>query len=153
MRMVLVAVLAAVSLSGAAGCSSAAAADPLSKTTWRLLKIESMAPEESPSTVIDDPSKYTVDFGEDGRAAFQIDCNRGSSSFEAAPAPGDSDSGSLTFGAIAMTKMACLQPSADAKVAAALGMVRSYLLADGQLHLSLEADSGIMHWEPAAANG
>lgn len=152
MRMVLAAVLAAVSLPGAVGCGGAAA-DPLSSTTWRLLTIESMAPEESPSTVIDDPSKYTVDFGEDRRAAFQIDCNRGSSTFEVSPAPGDPDSGSLTFGPIAMTKMACLQPSADADVAAALGRVRSYLLADGRLHLSLEADSGIMHWEPVAAKG
>jgi hypothetical protein len=27
--------------------------------------------------------------------------------------------------------------------------VRSFLLSDGQLHLSLEVDSGIMHWRPA----
>jgi hypothetical protein len=44
--------------------------------------------------------------------------------------------------------MMCPQPSVDTKVAADLGRVRSYLLSDGKLHLSLEADSGIMHWEP-----
>jgi len=38
----------------------------------------------------------------------------------------------------------------DTTVAAALGYVRSYLLSNGQLHLSLLADSGIMHWEPKA---
>ncbi len=139
----IVAAMAAVS---AIGCGSAAAADPLTGTTWRLVNIESMAPEEQPSTVIDDPSKYTVTFGEDGRAAFQVDCSRGNSSWEASPAA--PDSGTLTFGPIALTRMMCPQPSADATVAAALGYVRSYLLSDGRLHLSMLADSGIMHWEP-----
>ena len=48
--------------------------------------------------------------------------------------------------------MACPQPSADGTVAAALGQVRSYL-PDGQLHLSLQADGGIMHWQPATRPG
>ena len=46
--------------------------------------------------------------------------------------------------------MFCPQPSVDTTVAAALGRIRSYLLADGQLHLSMVADGGIMHWEPKA---
>jgi len=33
-------------------------------------------------------------------------------------------------------------------VAAALGRVRSFLISDGKLHLSLEADSGVMRWQP-----
>ena len=135
----------------AAGCGSASAADPLTGTTWQLVGIDSMAPEEEPNTTIDDPSKYTVTFGDDGRAAFQVDCNRGSSTWQAEPAA--PDSGSLTFGPVALTRMFCPQPSADAKVAAALGQVRSYLLSDGKLHLSLFADGGIMHWEPRADTG
>ena len=116
------------------------AADPLIGTNWQLVGIESMSPEEQPNTTIDDPSKYTVTFGDDGRAAFLVDCNRGSSTWQfSAAAP---DSGSLTFGPIALTRMFCPQPSADAPVAAALGRVRSYLLSDGKLHLSLEADGG-----------
>lgn len=147
MRRVLTAgILAAVTAVNLAGCGSAAASDPLTGTTWRLLSIESMAPEEQPSTTIDDPSKYTVTFGDDGRAAFQVDCNRGNASWESsAAAP---DSGALTFGPIALTRMMCPQPSEDTRVAAALGYVRSYLLSDGKLHLSLLADSGVMHWEP-----
>ena len=128
-----------------AGCSSATASDPLVGTTWRLVSIESMS-DEQPTATIDDPAKYTVTFGADGRAAFQVDCNRGNGSWTAAAAA--SDSGSLTFGPIALTRMFCPQPSADTTVAADLGRVRSYLLADGKLHLSMEADSGIMHWEP-----
>ena len=122
-----------------------AAPEPLTGTSWQLMSIESMAPAEQPSTTIDEPGLYRVTFGDDGRATFQVHCNRGSSTWQAeAAAP---DSGSLTFGELALTRMFCPQPSADTKVAAALGQVRSYLLSDGKLHMSLEADGGIMHWE------
>lgn len=135
--------VAALALSG---CGSAAAPEPLTGTSWQLLSIESMAPAEQPSTTIDEPGLYRVTFGDDGRATFQVHCNRGSSTWQAeAAAP---DSGSLTFGELALTRMFCPQPSADTKVAAALGQVRSYLLSDGKLHMSLQADGGIMHWEP-----
>ena len=144
MRMLFVLPIAALAL---AACGSAAAADPLTGTSWQLVGIDSMAPAEEPSTTIDDPSKYTVTFGKDGSAAFQVDCNRGSSTWQAAPAA--SDSGALSFGPIALTRMFCPQPSADTRVAAALGRVRSYLISDGKLHLSLEADGGVMNWTPA----
>lgn len=135
--------VAALALSG---CGSAAAPEPLTGTSWQLLSIESMAPAEQPSTTIDEPGLYRVTFGNDGRATFQVHCNRGSSTWQAeAAAP---DSGSLTFGELALTRMFCPQPSADTKVAAALGQVRGYLLSDGKLHMSLQADGGIMHWEP-----
>ncbi len=135
--------VAALALSG---CGSAAAPEPLTGTSWQLMSIESMAPAEQPSTTIDEPGLYRVTFGDDGRATFQVHCNRGSSTWQAeAAAP---DSGSLTFGELALTRMFCPQPSADTKVAAALGQVRSYLLSDGKLHMSLQADGGIMHWEP-----
>ena len=128
-------------------CGSASAADPLTGTTWHLTGITSMAPDEEPDTTIDDPSLYSVAFGDDGRASFLVHCNRGSSTWHAeASAPG---SGSLTFGPLALTRMYCPQPSADTKVAAALGRVRSYLISDGKLHLSLKADGGVMNWDPA----
>lgn len=144
--MRIVYVLAAATALGMSGCAPANAADPLAGSTWRLVGIDSMAPEEEPSTTIDDPSKYTVTFGNDGNAAFRLDCNRGNGTWQAKAAA--ADSGSLTFGPIGMTKMLCPQPSADTKVAAALGQVRSYLISEGKLHLSMEADSGIMNWEP-----
>jgi len=143
MRMLFALPVAALALSG---CGSAAAPEPLTGTSWQLLSIESMAPAEQPSTTIDEPGLYRVTFGDDGRATFQVHCNRGSSTWQAeAAAP---DSGSLTFGELALTRMFCPQPSADTKVAAALGQVRGYLLSDGKLHMSLQADGGIMHWEP-----
>ena len=143
--MRIVSVLGVVAIAAAAGCSKAVPADPLTGTTWQLTSIESMAPKEQPSTEIAEPSKYTVTFGDDGQAGFRVDCNRGNATWTK---EGEGASGGLTFGPIALTKMMCPQPSEDTKVAAALGQVRSYLVKDGKLHLSLEADSGIMHLEP-----
>lgn len=142
--------LAAVAALNMTGCGSKStstepASDPLVGTTWRLLSIESMT-DEQPATTIDNPSEYTVTFGDDGNAGFRVDCNRGNSTWKTEAAA--DDSGTLTFGPIALTRMMCPQPSADTQVAAALGRVRSYLLSDGKLHLSMEADSGIMHFEP-----
>jgi heat shock protein HslJ len=117
----------------------------LTGTTWKLLTIESMAPNEQPSTTIPDPSKFTVTFGDDGQAGFLINCNRGNSTWKVEGA--GPESGSLTFGPIAVTRMMCPSPDNDTKVTAALGQVRSYKLSnDNTLDLSLEADSGVMHF-------
>lgn len=128
------------------GASAGAKPGDLTGTTWKLLTIESMAqPNEEPSTTIPDPSKFTVTFGDDGRAGFLINCNRGNSTWTVEGA--GPESGGLTFGPIAVTKMACPSPDNDAKVSEAFGRVRSYTLRDNdKLDLSLEADSGIMHF-------
>jgi heat shock protein HslJ len=147
MRMSFTVAAVAATALGATGCGGQAVGpDPLIGTTWQLLNIESMSSGEEPDLTIADPARYTVTFGEDGRAGFRVDCNRGNSTWKTDP--GATDSGALAFGPIALTKIMCPQPSSDGKVAAALGRVRSYRLAGGRLHLSLEADSGIMHWEP-----
>ena len=103
------------------------------------------------TTAVPADQRYTVDFGvrdgESGPAAFQIDCNRGSSTWQMST--DDSGiSGRLTFGPIAVTEMACPPGSLDQRVSRALTAVRGYLLQDGRLHLSLFADSGILTWEP-----
>jgi predicted membrane-bound spermidine synthase len=53
------------------------------------------------------------------------------------------------FAAALLTLAASAVAGCGPAAAAALSRVRSYLFADGLLHLSLEADSGIMHWQPA----
>ena len=65
------------------------------------------------------------------------------------PTGGEDGSGTLTFGPIAVTRMMCPQPSLDQRVSTALSYVRTYLIKDGQLHMSLMADAGILTWEPA----
>ena len=71
------------------GCSTAGASPTLAGTSWRLVAIQSMDDEQG-TTTVPDPSKFTVSFGADGRAAFQIDCNRGNGSWEAVPSGEDS---------------------------------------------------------------
>ena len=91
--------------------------------------------EEQPTTTIDDPSQYTVSSATTaGRGSRWTATAVTPAGRPSAAAP---DSGTLTFGPIALTRMMCPQPSADTKVAAALGCVRSYLLSDGELHLSM----------------
>jgi heat shock protein HslJ len=119
----------------------------LAGTSWQLVSIQSMDDAQG-TTVVPDQTKFTVTFEQDGRAHFQLDCNRGNSSYEAQPSSDDA-SGSLTFGPIATTMMMCRQPSLDQQVSRALGDVRTYLFKDNQLHLSLLADGGILSWKPA----
>ncbi len=128
-----------------ADCGSAAASpNPLVGTTWQLVSMESTGGEPG-TTAVDVPTKYTVTFGDGGHAAFRIDCNRGSGSWDAeASSP---ETGSLTFGPIAVTRMACLGPTLDYQVSSMLGGVRSYRFShDGSL--SLVGDAGTLSWEP-----
>ena len=151
--MVRTAIAAALLLTAGmvAGCGSERAARSLDGTSWQLVSIQSMDDAQG-TTSVPDPSKFTVTFGgpgdQKGRATLQLDCNRGNGSYEAKAAD-DGTSGSLTFGPIATTRMACSPPSLDQQVGTALSNVRSYLFADGKLHMSLLADGGILSWKPA----
>lgn len=63
---------------------------------------------------------------------------------------GDGSSGRFEFGPLATTRALCPPPSLDEQIAAHAEFVRSYLLKDGRLYLSLMADGGIYAWEPHA---
>lgn len=123
--------------------------NPLLNTAWQLRTIQSMS-DEQPSITVEQPERYTLHFLADGRLALRLDCNRGTGSWQASPAAsGSADhSGQLSFGPIATTRMFCPQPSLESRVGRDLGFVRSYLLRDGHLFLSLMADGGIYEWQP-----
>ena len=110
--------------------------------------MESMSDDDHGTTPVDDPGSYTVTFGADGHASFRIDCNRGSGTWQATAA--SPDSGSLTFGPIAVTRMMCPQPSLDHRVSTALGSVEGYQIVDGRLRTPLMSDAGTLIWEPSA---
>jgi heat shock protein HslJ len=122
---------------------------PLAGTSWQLHAIQSMDDAQG-TTKVALPSHFTLEFGRYGRAALRLDCNRGSSDYKVAPA-GDGSSGSLTFGSVATTRAMCPPPHLDQRVARDLAHVRSYLLKDGKLYLSLMADGGIYEWAPQQA--
>ncbi|MBL0225727.1 MAG: META domain-containing protein [Geobacteraceae bacterium] len=135
--------LAVTALLLSACCSAAPSnmSSVLSGTAWRLLSIQSM--DDTQGTVrISDPALYTIDFQGDGKVAFRLDCNRAFGTWQA------NTSGALIFGDVASTRMLCPPSSHDQRILRDLPFVRSYLMQDGKLYMSLMADGGIYGWEP-----
>ena len=142
------AAMAAAAVFTVTGCETAdAATDPLAGNDLAVAQHRVDGPDEELSSRHRRPGKVHSRLQRRRRGAFRVDCNRGSGTWQAtAAAP---DSGALSFGPIALSRMHCPQPSRENKVTAALSEVRSHLITDGRLHLSLAVDGGIMHWEPA----
>lgn len=118
----------------------------LNDTRWKLLAIQSMDDAQG-TTSIKSPELYTLRFVADRRATLQLDCNRASASWRSSPASAD-DRGGIEFGEVAMTRAMCPPGSYDQRIARDLAFVRSYVLKDGKLFLSLFADGGIYEWAP-----
>jgi len=121
----------------------------LAGTSWQLLTIQSMDDARGTTHTIE-PSHFTLAFGRDGRVALRLDCNHGNGDYKAIATSGAS-SGSLIIGPVMMTRAMCPPPHLDQRVARDLPHVRSYLLRDGNLYLSLKADGGVYEWAPLQA--
>ena len=145
----LISVIAAVWLAAAyAGSPAESPRSPsLAGTIWQLTAIQSMDDAQG-TTRIADPARFTLRLDADGRASLRLDCNRGTGTWKATPSANGA-SGQLQFGPIAATRALCPPPHLDERVARDLAYVRSYLLKDGKLFLSLMADGGIYEWHPA----
>jgi heat shock protein HslJ len=129
------------------GESSASVSDsPLADTEWRLVEIQSMD-DAVGTTRPDDPSKYTMKLNRDGTVNMVLNCNRAFGNWIIKPGR-ETSSGNFEFGPLASTRVLCPPPSLDERITADSGFVRSYLLKDGRLYLSLMADAGIYVWEP-----
>lgn len=89
-----------------------------------------------------DPARYTVTLGDDGRARVRFDCNTGGGGYEIAE-------GRLTFGDLISTRMACPPDSQDAVFARQLAAVRIFFVEGGELYLDLFADGGTMRFRAA----
>jgi heat shock protein HslJ len=120
----------------------------LADTRWRLVEFQSMD-DAAGTTRPSDPSLYTMELHGDGTVAMRLNCNRATGGWSAVPA-GDGTSGRFEFGTLAATRALCPPPSMDESIVAQSAFIRSYLLKDGRLYLSLMADGGIYAWEPAA---
>jgi heat shock protein HslJ len=130
--------------------SQPAATNPLANTQWQLVEFQSMD-DAVGKRVPQDPGQYRMHLHANGQVTMQLNCNRGMGTWQATPA-GDGTSGQFGFGPLATTRALCPPPSMDESIAADTSHVRSYLLKDGRLYLSLMADAGIYTWEPAAAS-
>jgi heat shock protein HslJ len=84
-------------------------------------------------------------FAADGRVSSRIDCNRGSGTWTS------SGPNQLQFGPLALTRMMCPPRSLHDQIARQWKNVRSYVIKDRHLYLSLMADGGIYEYEPITA--
>ena len=114
-------------------------AGDLDGTAWKLVKIMSM---DDRVDVPNDPDRYTLAFGEDGRAALQADCNRGTGSWTSSPP------NAVTFGPIAATRAMCPPGSLSETYLAQFEWVRTYTLKDQHLFLATMADGSILEFAP-----
>ena len=125
----------------ATGCAQATApapGDSLAGTSWELVKIQG-----SDDTVVvpDDKSTYTLTFAPDGSLSARIDCNRGRGTWKS------SGPNQLELGPMALTRAVCPPGSLHDRMVRQLPFVRSYVIKDGRLFLSLMADGGIYEFE------
>jgi putative lipoprotein len=107
---------------------------------WRLVEFRG---GDDTRLIPDDPAKYTLEFKPDGSVNARIDCNRGHGTWK-------SSGPSLELGPLALTRMACPPGSLHDRIVKHWSSIRSYVLKDGHLHLSLMADGGIYEFEPSS---
>jgi uncharacterized protein/heat shock protein HslJ len=118
--------------------------EPLAGTSWQLVRIQSM---DGKVVTPSDRSKYTMAFGADGRVSTRVDCNRGSGTWKSVEAS------QLVFGPMAMTRAMCPPGSLHDRIVKDMPYVRSYVIKDAYLFLSLMADGGIYELEPMPKPG
>ena len=91
-----------------------------------------------------DPSRYQIEFLEDGAVAVQNDCNRAFGNYTA------SDDGSITIQIVGSTMAMCPPDSQDALFVQQLNNAAVYFFQDGGLFIDQTADSGTMQFRNAA---
>jgi heat shock protein HslJ len=106
---------------------------------WQLLAIETAG---SPTVYSDDPSRYTVQFLEDGSLVVKADCNNGSGTYTV-------EGYALTIPPFATTLVACEPPTLDAQFVAGLNDVVAFAYARDTLVLTLRDGKGALVFAPA----
>lgn len=106
---------------------------PLTGVVWQwrhtVTNTDSMTP--------DDPSRYTIEFGSDGRASIRADCNRGSGSYQVM-------GNQLSFGPIATTLAACPPGSLDSDFLRQLNDAGVYSTDGNRLNIGLKSSVAVM---------
>lgn len=130
---------AALMLVACASTSTAPSAN-LEGSSWRLVQIAMSDGVTRPAI---ERSRYTIGFGKEGVLNVRFDCNRGRGSWKS------SGPGNLEFGPLALTPAMCPVGSLHDMLVRQWPSVRSYLVKDGRLFLSMMADGGTIEFEPA----
>jgi heat shock protein HslJ len=116
------------------------AAPPLAATSWQLVEFQG---SDDKTLTPDDGAKYTIEFSSGGRVTARIDCNRGTGTWKS------SGPNQLQFGPWALTRAKCPAQSMHDQIVKQWANIRSYVIKDGHLFLSLMADGGIYEFEPS----
>jgi heat shock protein HslJ len=132
---------AVTSLTFAVG-SDPSAANELSGTSWKLIKLQI---GDETTLVPTDGSKYTVTFESNGRVVARVDCNRASSTWKS------TGPNQLQFGSWSRTQAKCSPGSLHDRIVTEGANVRSYSIKDGHLFLSGMSAGGYYELEPFTA--
>lgn len=127
-------------LSGCATSAPVAAHAGLEGSSWRLVQINMSNGVTRPAI---ERSSYTIGFGAQDVLNVRFDCNRGRGSWKS------SGPGNLEFGTLSLTRALCPMGSLHDELVRQWPNVRSYLVKDGRLYLSLMAEGGTIEFEPA----
>lgn len=137
--MKLMLVLLSVAIMSASGAQRSSGANPLSGTSWQLVKFQ--GPDERTFTP-GDKSKYTITFGSNGRITARVDCNRASSTWRV------NAKGELQFGSWSRTSAKCGPGSLHDQIVNEGANVRTFEIKNGHLFLSGMAEGGYYELEP-----
>jgi para-nitrobenzyl esterase len=121
---------------------SDAANESLVGSSWHLVQFVG---GDDTKVSPDDKSKYTLTFVSDSEVAVRFDCNRGRATWKSA------EPSLIEFGPLAMTRAMCANPSLHDRLVKQWPYIRSYVMKDDHLFLSLMADGGVYEFEPSAA--
>ena len=111
----------------------------LAGTSWQLVKFQG---SDEKILTPDDSAKYTIEFAAAGQLTARIDCNRGRSTWKSG------GPNQLQLGPLALTRAKCPAGSLHDQIVKQWANIRSYVVKDGHLFLSLMADGGIYEFEP-----
>ncbi len=113
----------------------------LTGTIWQLQQIEH---NNGTLLVPGSPKKYTIEFLENGQLAIRADCNRVTGKYT-------QDNNSLSIELGASTLAACFPFSLENEYLQALKNAAIYSFKDGQLHINLGTDAGMIKFAPASS--
>jgi para-nitrobenzyl esterase len=112
----------------------------LGGTSWQVVRFQG---GDGKVVIPGDGTLYTLAFEKDGYVVMRIDCNRGRGTWKS---DGKSQ---IEFGPMALTRAMCPQGSMHDQVVKQLPNIRSYVVRNGRLFLSLMADGGTYELAPA----
>ncbi|MFA7596087.1 MAG: META domain-containing protein [Novosphingobium sp.] len=136
------AIVGAAALSACATYEQPAPITGLSGSTWKLVSIAST--DDAQGVKTPGERSYALTFNVDGTLNGALDCNRAAGRWTTSGENG------LSITPMTLTRALCPEPRLDTVLVEHLPHVASYQIKDGRLFLTLQADGGILEFEPAS---